>query len=162
MIRFTLNGEQVEVDTPDDEPLVWVLRDDLGKVGTRFGCGGGYCGSCTVLLDGSATQSCLLPASAAEGREVRTVEGPAPQGSVLRHVRDAFLEHQVPQCGWCMSGWQLVVTARLESDPSIEDEALIDALDANLCRCGAYQRLRAASLDAAARVRASGGAGEGP
>lgn len=153
MIRFNVNGTAVESDAPDDEPLLWVLRDDLGLVGTRYGCGGGFCGACTVMLDGAAVRSCQLPVSAAAGREVRTVEGPVAEGSALRHVRDAFLEHQVAQCGWCMSGWQMALAARLESDPGVADDALIAGLDANLCRCGTYARLRAAALDAAARVR---------
>ena len=155
MIRFTLNGRPVEVDAPNDEPLVWVLRDDLGSVGTRFGCGGGYCGSCTVLLDGRSVRSCLLPASSAQGREVRTVEEPITRGSVLQHVRDALIDHQVAQCGWCMSGWQMLLVATLEETPDIDDASLIDRLDDNLCRCGTYQRLRSAALDAASRVRSA-------
>lgn len=161
MIRFTVNGREVEVDAPDDEPLVWVLRDNLGLTGTRFGCGGGYCGSCSILLDGSSVQSCLLPVSAVAGRDVRTIEAPVAAGSVLGHVRDAFVEHQVPQCGWCMTGWQMVLTSTLEADPSIDDDALIDRLDANLCRCGTYTRLRSAALDAAQRVRSSGATEDG-
>lgn len=126
--------------------------------GTRFGCGGGYCGSCSILLDGRSTQSCLLPVSAVNGREVRTIDAPVSEGSVQKHVRDAFVDHQVPQCGWCMTGWQMLITSTLESEPGIDDAALIDRLDANLCRCGTYMRLRSAALDAAQRVRASGAA----
>ena len=160
MTDLRVNGRPVQVDAPDDEPLLWVLRDDLALPGTRYGCGAGYCGSCTVLLDGTAVRSCQTPLSVAAGREVRTVDAaPAPR-SVAAHVRAALLEHQVPQCGWCMSGWQMQLTATLEATPDVDDATLIAGLDANLCRCGTYARLRRAATDAAQRVRAD--AGEDP
>ncbi|MDR9392296.1 MAG: 2Fe-2S iron-sulfur cluster-binding protein [Trueperaceae bacterium] len=153
MTELRVNGRPVQVDAPDDEPLLWVLRDDLALPGTRYGCGAGICGSCTVMLDGAPVRSCQTPLSVVAGREVRTVDAPPEPGSVAAHVRAALLEHQVPQCGWCMSGWQMQVTAALESDPGVDDASLIAGLDANLCRCGTYARLRRAVRDAAARVR---------
>jgi len=158
MTDLTVNGRRVEIDAPDDEPLLWVLRDDLGLVGTRYGCGAGHCGSCTVQVDGAAVRSCQFPLAAAAGREVRTIDAPLAEDSALAHVRAAFLEHQVAQCGWCMSGWQMALAARLEADPSVGDDDLIASLDANLCRCGSYPRLRAAARTAAARVRGEEGA----
>lgn len=159
MIQFTLNGERVQVDAPADEPLLWVLRDDLGSVGTRYGCGAGLCGSCTVHVDGVAARSCQLPVTAVEGRSVVTVDGPAPAGSALHAVRAAFLEYQVPQCGYCMSGWQMALAARLQTEPEASDEALLAGLDANLCRCGTYVRIRRASLAAAEAYRRAGTGG---
>ncbi len=154
MLELSVNGTTMMVDAPDDEPLVWVLRDDLGLPGTRYGCGAGHCGSCTVLLDGVAVRSCQVPVTAAVGRELRTVEGPMPETGALRHVRAAFLEHQVAQCGWCMSGWQLTLTSLLEANPDLSDEALDASMQGNLCRCGTYVRLRRAARDAASRYRA--------
>jgi isoquinoline 1-oxidoreductase alpha subunit len=153
MTSLTVNGRRVEVDAPDDEPLLWVLRDDLGLPGTRYGCGAGICGSCTVHLDGAAVRSCQLPLSAAAGREVTTVEGPAPAGSALAAVREAFLELQVPQCAWCMSGWQMTLAATLERAPDATDAELDAAMQGHLCRCGTYVRLRAAARRAARRLR---------
>ena len=154
MIEFTLNGERVQVDAPEGELLLWVLRDDLGRVGTRYGCGAGICGSCTVHLDGAAVRSCQVPVAAIAGRSVETVDGPLTPGSALAFVRQAFLEHQVPQCGYCMSGWQMTVAARLQADPDAPDDDLLRGLDGNLCRCGTYVRLRRATLDAAKAFRA--------
>lgn len=149
MTTFRVNGRTVEVDAPDDEPLLWVLRDDLGLAGTRYGCGIGLCGSCTVHVDGVDERACLLPVSAVADREVRTVEGDAPEGSALARVREAFLTLQVPQCGWCMNGWQMTLAALIERSPSPSEDELDAALQANLCRCGAYARLRAAARRAA-------------
>jgi len=155
MLELSVNGVLQEVDAPNDEPLVWVLRDDLGLPGTRYGCGAGHCGSCTVLMDGVAVRSCQLPASAAVGREITTIEAAARDEGALRHVREAFLEHQVAQCGWCMTGWQLTLTSLLEANPNLSDEALEAGLQGNLCRCGTYVRIRRAAQDAAERYRAA-------
>jgi isoquinoline 1-oxidoreductase alpha subunit len=149
MATFRVNGRTVEVDAPDDEPLLWVLRDDLELTGTRYGCGIGLCGSCTVHVDGVDERACLLPLAAVAGRDVRTVEGDAPEGSALARVREAFLELQVPQCGWCMNGWQMTLAALLERSPRPSQDELDAALQDNLCRCGAYGRLRAAARRAA-------------
>ncbi len=162
MTTLTVNGRTVEVDAPDDEPLLWVLRDDLGLPGTRYGCGAGICGSCTVQLDGAAVRTCQLPLSAAAGREVRTVDGPAEPGSALAAVRDALLELQVPQCGWCMSGWQMTLATFLERTPEASDAELDAALDGNLCRCGTYVRLRQAARRAAQRLREASSGAEAP
>jgi len=155
MLELSVNGVLQEVDAPNDEPLVWVLRDDLGLPGTRYGCGAGHCGSCTVLMDGVAVRSCQLPASAAVGREITTIEAAMNDVGALRHVREAFLHHQVAQCGWCMTGWQLTLTSLLEANPNLSDEAREAGLQGNLCRCGTYVRIRRAAQDAAERYRAA-------
>jgi isoquinoline 1-oxidoreductase alpha subunit len=152
MTSLTVNGRRVEVDAPDDEPLLWVLREDLGLTGTRYGCGIGLCGSCTVHVDGVDERACLLPLAAVAGRAVRTIEADAPEGSALARVREAFLALQVPQCGWCMNGWQMTLAALLERSPRPTDDEIDAALQANLCRCGAYGRLRAAAQRAARRA----------
>jgi len=149
MTTFTVNGRTVDVDAPDDELLLWVLRDDLGLLGTRYGCGIGLCGSCTVHVDDVDERACLLPLTAVAGREVRTVEADAPDGSALARVREAFLALQVPQCAWCMNGWQMTLAALLQRSPRPSEDEIDAALQENLCRCGAYGRLRAAALRAA-------------
>lgn len=150
MLELTVNGTPHSVDVEDDAPLLWVLRAELGLRGTKFGCGLGQCGACTVHLDGSPTRSCVLPAAAAVGRSVRTIED---LGSpVAPHaVQQAWLDHQVPQCGYCQSGMQMAVVALLQANPTPTD-ADIDAAIQNICRCGCYGRIRAAIHTAAARL----------
>ena len=153
MITFTLNGKTVTVDVEDDTPLLWVLRDTIGLTGTKFGCGVGDCGSCTAHLDGRPVRTCVLPIDVVAGRSVTTIEGLAPDGK--RHaVQEAWIEAQVPQCGYCQSGMIMAVAAFLEKNPDPSD-AEIDAAITNLCRCGTYQRIRAA-IHAAARAGKSG------
>ena len=153
MITFTLNGETVTVDVEDDTPLLWVLRDTIGLTGTKFGCGVGDCGSCTVHLDGRPVRTCVLPMDVVRGRAVTTIEGLAPKGG--RHpVQKAWIEAQVPQCGFCQSGMIMAVAAFLEKNPEPSD-AEIDAAITNIGRCGTYQRSRAA-IHAAARAGKSG------
>ncbi len=153
MITFTLNGETVTVDVEDDTPLLWVLRDTIGLTGTKFGCGVGDCGSCTVHLDGRPVRTCVLPIDVVAGRSVTTIEGLAPDGK--RHpVQQAWIEAQVPQCGFCQSGMIMAVAAFLEKNPDPSD-AEIDTAITNICRCGTYQRIRAA-IHAAARAGKSG------
>jgi len=162
MITLNVNGRTVALDVPEDERLVWVLRDDLELPGTRYGCGAGHCGSCTVLIDGVAVRSCQIPAASVQGRNITTVDATPEPRSALAHVREAFLEHQVPQCGWCMSGWQLTLASQLENNPEQTDETLLASLDGNLCRCGTYARIKRASVDAAERVRADRASGSRP
>jgi isoquinoline 1-oxidoreductase alpha subunit len=148
-MQIRVNGTAHELDVEDEMPLLWALRDALDLTGTKYGCGVAYCGACTVLLDGKPVRSCTLPVSAAAGREVTTIEGLAKPGT-LHRVQQAWLEHQVPQCGYCQSGQILAAVALLEVTPNPSD-AEIDAAMTNVCRCGTYGRIRAA-IHAAARA----------
>ena len=139
---LTINGEQKSFDAPADMPLLWVLRDILGMTGTKFGCGIAQCGACTVHIDGKPVRSCVLPVSAVRDRAVTTIEGvgATPAGA---KVQKAWLDHEVPQCGYCQSGMIMAVTALLKQKPKPTD-ADIDAAITNICRCGTYQQIRAA------------------
>jgi len=149
MARITVNGVTHDVDVDSDTPLLWVLRDTLGLMGTKFGCGIAWCGACTVHLDGEAARSCALPVSAIAGRSITTIEGLEPSGA-LTAVQRAWLDLDVPQCGYCQSGMIMAVTALLKDTPKPSD-AEIDAAITNICRCGSYQRIRAAIHAVAAR-----------
>ena len=132
-------------------PLLWVLRDVLNLTGTKYGCGVSSCGACTVLIDGSATKTCTLPVSAAAGKKITTIEGISNDGQ-LSAVQQAWIEHQVPQCGYCQSGMILAAEALLLTNPDPTDEEIDRAID-NICRCGTYQRVRDAIHTAARRLR---------
>ena len=147
MPSFTVNGEPKMLDVEPEMPLLWALRDELGLTGTKFGCGVAACGACTVEIDGVATRSCVLPLAAVEGRSVRTIEG-APD-AVVAALQKAWVQHQTPQCGYCQSGMILAAATLLRGNPDPSD-AEIDAGVTNLCRCGTYQRVRAAIHTAAA------------
>ena len=142
MVALTVNGESKSVSAPPDMPLLWVLRDLLGMTGTKFGCGIAQCGACTVHIDGVAMRSCSIPASAVVGKQITTIEGIAAGGK-LSAVQQAWLDHDVPQCGYCQSGMIMAVTALLKQKPKPTD-ADIDAAITNICRCGTYQQIRAA------------------
>ncbi|HZN28309.1 MAG TPA: (2Fe-2S)-binding protein [Xanthobacteraceae bacterium] len=142
MARLTVNGRSHDVDVDADTPLLWVLRDVIGLMGTKYGCGIAQCGACTVHVDGVPTRSCSLPLSAVADRKITTIEGLAPNGS-LHKVQKAWLDHDVPQCGYCQSGMIMAVAALLAQTPKPTD-AEIDAAITNICRCGTYQRIRAA------------------
>ena len=146
MTLLVVNGSRVEVDRPEDTPLLTVLRDALGLVGTRFGCGQGLCGACTVLLNGAAVPSCETPLWQAEGADVVTVEGLGAEGP--NAVQAALLDHQAAQCGFCISGIVVAATALLEKEPDADADRIAEALDRNLCRCGSHQRIVEAILDA--------------
>ena len=146
-MKLNVNGQDHDVAASDDMPLLWVLRDLLGLTGTKFGCGMAQCGACTVHLDGQAVRSCVLPASAVQGRAVRTIEGLAPQG--LHAVQQAWIEEDVVQCGYCQPGQIMSAVALLASRPHPTDADIDAALSANLCRCGTYLRIRAAVRRAA-------------
>ena len=148
MARFTINGMMHTVDVDPDTPLLWVLREQVGLTGTKFGCGIAQCGACTVHIDGVATRSCSMPVSAVEGKEITTIEGLAKNG-VLHKVQQAWIEHEVPQCGYCQAGMIMAVAALLKEKPKPTD-ADIDAEITNICRCGTFQQVRAAIHAAAA------------
>ncbi len=147
MIDFELNGRRVQVDAPDDTPLLWVLRDELGLTGTKFGCGKSLCGACTVHLDGAPTRSCQLPLSGVAGRKITTIEG--LDGRVALAVQKAWDALQVVQCGYCQSGQVMAATALLTTNAKPDDAAIESALSGNLCRCGTYGRVRQAIRAAA-------------
>ena len=147
MARLTVNGRLHDVDADPDTPLLWVLRDTLGMAGTKYGCGIAQCGACTVHVDGVAMRSCALTLAAVEGKAITTIEGLAPNG-VLHRVQKAWIAHDVPQCGYCQSGMIMAVAALLKQKPNPTD-AEIDAAITNICRCGTYQRVRAAIHSAA-------------
>jgi isoquinoline 1-oxidoreductase subunit alpha len=142
MVVLRVNGQTHDLDVDPDTPLLWVLRDTLGLSGTRYGCGIAQCGACTVHVDDTAVRSCVLPVGAATGREITTIEGMSPNRE-LHRVQKAWLAQDVPQCGYCQSGVIMAVAALLRAKPKPTD-ADIDATITNICRCGTYQRIRAA------------------
>jgi isoquinoline 1-oxidoreductase alpha subunit len=146
-IMMIVNGEEHVLDVEPDMPLLWALRETLGLTGTKFGCGISACGACTVHLDGRAARSCTLPVSAATGKHVTTIEGLAQDG-VLHKVQQAWVTHQVPQCGYCQSGVIMAVAGLLAQIPNPTDDE-IDAGLTNVCRCGTFARMRAAIHEAA-------------
>jgi isoquinoline 1-oxidoreductase alpha subunit len=148
MIVLSINGKVHEVDVEPDTPLLWVLRDTIGLTGTKYGCGIAQCGACTVHLDGAATRSCQVPAGTVGDRSITTIEALA-QNDKLHPVQQAWLDLDVPQCGYCQSGMIMAVAALLKENPRPTD-ADIDAAITNICRCGTYQRIRAAIHAAAA------------
>jgi isoquinoline 1-oxidoreductase subunit alpha len=150
MTKFTINGRAVTVEAEGDTPLLWVIRDDIGLTGTKFGCGIGMCGACTVHVGGRATRSCITPVAAVEGAEVTTIEGLDPVGD--HPVQQAWRELQVPQCGYCQPGQIMQVAAMLRDFPSPSDEDIDAVMNGSLCRCMTYVRIRAAIKEAAAVV----------
>jgi isoquinoline 1-oxidoreductase alpha subunit len=152
-VTLNVNGADHTVDVPDDQPLLWVLRDELKLVGTKFGCGIAQCGACTVHLNGTPVRSCSVPAVAVAGQKITTIEGIA-QGGVLTAVQKAWIDHDVPQCGYCQSGQIMTATALLKKNTNPSD-ADIDAQMQNICRCGTYVRIRAAIKSAAKALNGS-------
>lgn len=142
MAKIILNGKSTDVDIEPEMPLLWFLREEIGLRGTKFGCGLGLCGACTVHVDGQPVRSCVTPVSAAEGAEVTTIEGLGSRGTP-HPVQVAWLKEQVPQCGYCQSGMQMAAAAFLEKNEAPSDED-IEAEISNICRCGTYERVRAA------------------
>ena len=139
---FEVNGKRYDVDVSPDMPLLWVLRETIGLTGTKFGCGLGQCGACTVHLDGAATRSCLTNASAATGKKITTIEGLSPTSS--HRLQKAWIDEQVPQCGYCQSGQLMSAAALLAKTPAPTDTQIDSAMAGNICRCGTYQRIRRA------------------
>jgi aerobic-type carbon monoxide dehydrogenase small subunit (CoxS/CutS family) len=142
MIAFTLNGQPRTVEIPPDTPLLWVIRDIIGLTGTKYGCGMGQCGACTVHLEGEAVRSCSTPISAVAGKSVTTIEGLSADGS--HPVQKAWAAVDVPQCGYCQSGQIMAATALLTKNPRASDEEIDRAMAGNICRCGTYNRIREA------------------
>jgi isoquinoline 1-oxidoreductase subunit alpha len=148
MIAFTVNGRQRQVDVPPEMPLLWVIRETLNLTGTKYGCGIAVCGACTVHVDGAAVRSCVTPVSAVAGRRVTTIEGLAERGD--HPVQKAWIDVDVPQCGYCQPGQIMSAAALLARKPAPTDADIDDGMSGNICRCGTYQRIRAAIHRAAA------------
>lgn len=142
-IFLTINGTAHELDVEAEMPLLWALRDELGLTGTKFGCGVAACGACTVLVDGVAVRSCSFPVAAADGTQITTIEGLAGPEGDLSALQRAWIEYQVPQCGYCQSGMLMAVSALLAENPDPSDEEIDEGLT-NVCRCGSYPRIRQA------------------
>lgn len=151
-MKLKVNGVAYEADVEDDMPLLWVLRDELKIKGPKYGCGIAQCGACTVHLDGEAVRSCQIPAAYADGASVVTIEGLGEGGS-LHAVQEAWIAHQVAQCGYCQAGQIMQAASLLETTPEPTDADIDDAMGGNLCRCGTYPRIRAAIKSAAAKMR---------
>ncbi len=150
-ISFNLNGSTVTVQAEPDTPLLWVIRDEVGLTGTKFGCGAALCGACTVHLNGTPIRSCQTPVSAVAGKKVATVESLSADSS--HPLQKAWVKHQVPQCGYCQSGQLMSAAALLSKNKNPSDADIDNAMSGNLCRCGTYNRIRAAIKDAAAEMR---------
>ena len=142
LFNLTINGKSQQVDVDPSTPILWVLRDHLDLVGTKFGCGIAQCGACTIHLDGNAVRSCQLPVSAAEGAQITTIEGLSETGD--HPVQQAWLEHDVPQCGYCQAGQIMSAAALLAQNPNPSDNDIDNAMNGNICRCGTYTRIKAA------------------
>lgn len=153
-MELTINGQSVQVDVEEDMPLLWVLRDELNMTGTKFGCGVAACGACSVMLDGVAVRSCSLPVGFVADKEITTIEGVSSDG-LLSALQTAWIDQQVPQCGYCQSGMIIAAEALLKRIPDPTDDD-IDATMTNICRCGTYQRIRAAIKQAATQLKVEG------
>lgn len=151
MTRFTINGKAIEVDVEEDTPLLWVIRDEIGLTGTKFGCGVGMCGACTVHVGGRATRSCVTPLSAVDGAEITTIEGLSAEGN--HPVQTAWRELKVPQCGYCQSGQIMQAAALLQDIPEPSDDDIDAVMTGNLCRCMTYSRIRDAVREAATAMK---------
>lgn len=149
MASLEINGKNYQVDAGPEVPLLWVIREHLKLTGTKFGCGIGMCGSCTVHIDGQARRSCQVPVGEAQGKKITTIEGLADTHPVIK----AWIKEQVPQCGYCQSGQIMQAAALLAEDPRPSDEKIINAMDGNLCRCGTYPRIKRAIKAAAKEGR---------
>lgn len=156
MISFQLNGQRVDADVPADMPLLWVVRDHFKLKGSKFGCGMGLCGACSMLVDGQSTRTCILPVAAVANRAVTTIEGLADKDSEqLSTLQQAWVAHSVPQCGYCQSGQLISATALLNSNPKPSDADIDNAMQGNLCRCGTYPRIKQAIKAAAEQTAAA-------
>jgi isoquinoline 1-oxidoreductase alpha subunit len=150
-MKFSLNGKAVEVDVDPDTPLLWVIRDEVQLTGTKFGCGMGLCGACTVHLNGNAIRSCITPISSVLDQAITTIEGLGSEQE-LHPLQKSWVEHNVPQCGYCQSGQLMSAAALLSANPSPSDEDIDNAMSGNICRCGTYPRIKSAIKSAAKNV----------
>ncbi|SOZ09638.1 (2Fe-2S)-binding protein [Cupriavidus taiwanensis] len=155
MTRFQVNGQAKDVDVPGEMPLLWALRDELGMTGTKFGCGMALCGACTVHVDGTAIRACVTPVSAVAGRSVATIEG-MESDRVGQAVQQAWIQHNVAQCGYCQAGQIMTAVSLLKTTPAPTDRQIDEAMRGNICRCGTYPRIRAAIRQAAGRLAQGG------
>jgi len=158
-ISFTLNGKPTRLSADPERMLLWVLRTDLGSTGTKFGCGEGYCGACTVVVDGQAVRSCQTPLKNVEGKNILTIEGLEKDGR-LHPLQEAFVKHDALQCGYCTPGMILAAYSLLRSNPKPGRKDILDALEGNLCRCGAHTRIVEAVADAASSIAGGGDHGK--
>ncbi|ACR12716.1 (2Fe-2S)-binding protein [Teredinibacter turnerae] len=152
MIKLTVNGKSLELDADPNMPLLYALRDIAGMTGTKFGCGVGQCGACTVHINGSPTRSCLTPVSAVQGTKITTIEGLA-DGDTLHPLQQAWLDNSVPQCGYCQSGQLMSAAALLAGNPSPSDADIDTAMQGNICRCGTYPRIKKAIKQAGVQIQ---------
>ena len=152
MVTLNINGRDMQVDADESTPVLWALRDNLNMTGTKFGCGAALCGACTVHLNGAPVRSCVTPISAAVGQKITTIEGLA-KGNALTAVQKAWIEHDVPQCGYCQSGQIMSASALLAQNPNPSDADIDNAMSGNLCRCGTYVRIRKAIKSAAQAMK---------
>jgi len=155
MLSLRVNGKDQNADVDPNTPLLWVLRDSLGLVGTKFGCGMALCGACTVLADGEPIRACSTPAGSVAGKNITTIEGLARSQTQLHPLQEAWIEHDVPQCGYCQAGQLMSASALLARTPQPTDAQIDSAMAGNLCRCGTYQRIRAAIHTAAGKLAKS-------
>jgi isoquinoline 1-oxidoreductase alpha subunit len=151
-VTLLVNGKTLTADVDPATPLLWVLRDSLGLVGTKFGCGMALCGACTVLADGNPIRACSTPVSGLAGQKITTIEGLAPNATKLHPLQEAWIEHDVPQCGYCQAGQLMSASALLAKNPKPTDADIDAAMAGNICRCGTYQRVRAAIHSAAGKL----------
>jgi isoquinoline 1-oxidoreductase alpha subunit len=148
MVQLNINGRDTEIDADPSTPILWALRDNLDMTGTKFGCGAALCGACTVHLNGEPIRSCVTPIASAVGQKITTIEA-ISQDPVGKAVQTAWIAHDVPQCGYCQSGQVMSATALLRTNKAPSDADIDNAMSGNICRCGTYQRIRAAIKDAA-------------
>lgn len=153
-MKLTINDQVHELDAPAEMPILWALRDVLGMTGTKFGCGKALCGACTVMLDGNPIRSCVTPVKAAENKSITTIEAVSEQ-KTGKAIQQAWIENNVPQCGYCQSGQIVSATALLNTNPKPNDEDINNAMSGNICRCGTYNRIRDAIKQAADKLEAN-------
>ncbi|AQQ67202.1 (2Fe-2S)-binding protein [Microbulbifer agarilyticus] len=158
-MEMTINGEVHQVDVDEDTPLLWALRDELKLTGTKFGCGAGLCGACTIHINGNPARACLTPVSVAKGATITTIEGLSESGD--HPLQQAWIKHNVPQCGYCQSGQLMSAAALLANNPNPTEQEIDNAMSGNLCRCGTYPRIKTAIKDAALAYPANGTYTEG-
>ncbi len=159
MITFNVNGEEQRVEVDPSTPLLWVIREQLALTGTKFGCGIAQCGACTVQINGTAIRSCSTPVAVVEGQNVTTIEGLAPSDDELHPLQQAWIEHQVPQCGYCQSGQLMSAAALLAANADPTDDEIDAAMAGNICRCGMYGRIKTAIRTAASKQTSNAVAG---